>query len=102
MSRLFTVEFSEGVKEDLEGFRAYDRRAILEAIEMQLTHAPHVETRKCKLLRNLVPPFEAIPPIWQLRVGTFRVFYDVNEEARRVQVRAIRRKPSHLKTEEIL
>ena len=49
-----------------------------------------------------MPPFEAILPIWQLRVGIFRVFYDVNEEERRVSIRAIRRKPAHLKTEEIL
>ncbi len=102
MSSLFTLECSEGVKEDLKGLRAYDWRILLEAIETQLTHAPHIETKKRKLLRNLVPPFEAIPPIWQLRVGAFRIFYDVNEEERRVSVRAIRRKPAHLKTEEIL
>ena len=100
--RLLALAFSEGVKADLEGLRAYDCRILLEAIETQLTHAPHVETKKCKLLRNLAPPFEAIPPIWQLRVGAFRVFYDVNEEEHRVYVRAIRRKPAHLKTEEIL
>ena len=102
MSRLFALEWSEGVKEDLGGLRAYDCRIVLEAIETQLTHAPHIETRKRKLLRNLTPPFEAIPPIWQLSVGAFRVFYDVNEEEHRVSVRAIRRKPAHLKTEEIL
>ena len=102
MSRRFAVEFSEGVKKDLAHLRAYDCRILLEAIEMQPTHTPHVETKKRKLLHNLIPPFEAIPPIWQLHVGTFRVFYDVNEEARKVYVRAIRRKPLHLTTEEIL
>ncbi len=102
MSRLFALEFSEEVKEDLEGLRAYDCRILLEAIETQLSHAPHLETKTRKRLRNLVPPFEAIPPIWQLRVGVFRVFYDVNEGERRVSVRAIRRKPAHLNTEEIL
>jgi mRNA-degrading endonuclease RelE of RelBE toxin-antitoxin system len=102
MLRPFRIVFSKGVKEDLESFRAYDRRIVLKAIEMQLTHTPHIETKKCKLLRNLIPPFEAIPPIWQLRVGVFRVFYDVNEGERQVAVRAIRRKPTHLKTEEIL
>jgi len=102
MSRLFVLEFSEGVKKDLAGLRAYDCRILLEAIETQLTRAPHIETKKRKLLRHLVPPFEAIPPIWQLRVGAFRVFYDVNEEEHRVSIRAIRRKPAHLKTEEVL
>lgn len=102
MPRVFTVDFSEGVKKDLEGCRAYDRRILLEAIETHLTREPQVETKRRKFLRNLVPPFEAIPPIWQLRVGMFRVFYDVNEEERRVLIRAIRRKPAHLHTEEIL
>jgi len=102
MARAFELEFSEGVREDLEGLRAYDCRIILEAIETQLTHAPHVETKKRKLLHNLVPPFEAVPPIWQLRVATFRVFYDVNEKERRVSIRAIRRKPAHRSTGEVL
>ena len=98
----FLILFSEGVKGDLEDIRAYDRQILLDAIEAHLTHAPHLETKTRKLLRNLAPPFEAIPPIWQLRVGAFRVLYDVNADERRVYVRAIRRKPAHLKTEEIL
>lgn len=98
----FAISFSEGVKDDLHDLRAYDRRVLLDAIETQLVHMPNVQTRHRKLLHNLVPPFEAIPPIWQLRVGAFRVFYDVNEEERRVYIRAIRRKPAHRNTEEIL
>ncbi|MDP3723577.1 MAG: type II toxin-antitoxin system RelE/ParE family toxin [Candidatus Omnitrophota bacterium] len=98
----FTLVFSEGVKKDLKGLRAYDARILLEAIEIRLAHAPDVETKNRKRLQNLVPPFEAIAPIWQLRVGTFRIFYDINEAERYVSIRAIRRKPAHLNTEEIL
>jgi len=36
------------------------------------------------------------------RVGDWRVFYDVDGEERRVYVRAVRRKPPHRTTEEIL
>ena len=102
MKRPFTIVFAKRVKEDLKGLRAYDRRLLLDTIERQLTQTPNVATTQRKLLHHLVPPFEAIPPIWQLRVGTFRVFYDVSEEERQVYVRAVRRKPPHLKTEEIL
>ncbi len=102
MSGSYAIECSEGVKEDLKGLRAYDRQLLLDAIEAQLAHGPTVETKQRKLLRNLVPPFGAIPPIWQLRVGAFRVFYDVNEADHRVAIRAVRRKPAHLKTEEML
>ena len=102
MAERFEIRLSEGVQGDLKTLRAYDRHKILDAIETQLAHAPNAVTKKRKLLRNLVPPFEAIPPIWQLRVGIFRVFYDVEEVTHRVYVRAIRHKPAHRSTEEIL
>ena len=44
------------------------------------------------------PPLELCPPIWQLRIGDHRVFYDVDEGERRVFVRAVRRKPPHRTT----
>ena len=101
MAARFEIRLSGGVKDDLEELRAYDRRMILDTIETQLSHVPNVATKKRKLLPNLAPPFEAIQPIWQLGVGAFRVFYDVQDEEHRVYVRAIRRKPAHRKVEEI-
>lgn len=98
----FTILFSKSVKQDLRDLRAYDWRIVLDAIETQLSDAPTLETRKRKLLRNLSPPFDAVPPIWQLRVKQFRVFYDVDESWYRVHVRAVREKPAHTHTEEIL
>jgi mRNA-degrading endonuclease RelE of RelBE toxin-antitoxin system len=99
---MFTIEFSKGALEDLAGVRPFDRRRILAAIETRLGHMPTSESRNRKQLRSLVPPFEAVPPIWELRVGDYRVFYDVDEDVRRVYVRAIRRKPPYRRTEGIL
>jgi mRNA-degrading endonuclease RelE of RelBE toxin-antitoxin system len=96
------IEFSEGAFEDLAGVRPFERRRILEAIETQLGKLPTSVSRNRKPLHGLVPPFESVPPVWELRVGDYRIFYDVNEEAHRVYVRAIRRKPPHKRTEEIL
>lgn len=39
-----------------------------------------------------MPPWNKVRLVWQLRVGDFRVFYDVDEARREVVVRAIRRK----------
>jgi mRNA-degrading endonuclease RelE of RelBE toxin-antitoxin system len=50
----------------------------------------------------LVPPWEHVEPVWELRIGEYRVFYDVNEEDLTVAIRAIRHKPPHKTTEEIL
>jgi len=60
------------------------------------------ETRNHKMLPGLQPPWDQELPIWELRVGEYRVFYDVQEQARLVTVRAIRLKSPHKTTEEIL
>jgi hypothetical protein len=75
---------------------------ILAAIDPQLSYEPTAPTRHRKLLVNLIPPWEAVSPIWELRVGEYRVFYDVSEEERMVYVRATRHKPPGKRTEEIL
>jgi len=61
-----------------------------------------VRTRNRKPLANLIPPWTAELPIWELRVGAYRVFYDVSEEEKVVYVRAVRKKPAGTTTEEIL
>jgi mRNA-degrading endonuclease RelE of RelBE toxin-antitoxin system len=99
---MFTIEYSEGVAEDLADLRAFDRKRLLDRIEKQLTHEPIRETKHKKILIGLIPPWEYEEPIWELRVGEHRIFYDVDENAGRVAVRAIRRKPPHKTTEEIL
>lgn len=81
---------------------AYHRGKVLEAIETQLVSEPAIPTRNRKPLVNLIPPWTADPPIWELRVGDYRVFYDVSDEESVVYVRAIRRKPRGIRTEDIL
>jgi mRNA-degrading endonuclease RelE of RelBE toxin-antitoxin system len=90
------------VEQDLRRIQADHRSMILENIEKMLPHEPTVETRNRKQLVNLVPPFEAVPPVWELRIRDYRVFYDVSEQERIVYVRAVRRKPAHRSTGEIL
>ncbi len=99
---MFTIEFSEAVAEDLADLRAFDRKQILGQIDIQLIHQPTAETRNKKKLVGLDPSWEHAGPVWELRVGEFRVFYAVDEEEARVTVRAIRHKPPHKTIEEIL
>ena len=79
---------------------APDRSQILDEIDIQLTHEPVRETRNRKVLVGLVPPWEHVPPVWELRIGDYRVFYDVHEKEKMVMVRAIRHKPPHKTTGE--
>jgi mRNA-degrading endonuclease RelE of RelBE toxin-antitoxin system len=99
---MFQIEYSASVSDDLADLNARDRKTILDRIDEQLSHEPTRKSRNKKEITGLIPPWDHEPPIWQLRVGEFRVFYDVDESTERVYVRAIRHKPPHKTTEEIL
>ena len=99
---VFSIRLAADVVKDLKKLSAYQRTSVLDEIEKQLKHGPTSPSRHRKLLVDLLPPWEAEPPIWELRIGDFRVFYDVNDEERTVYVRAVRRKPAGQTTEDIL
>lgn len=99
---MYSIKYAEDVWEDLSELRAFDRSELLDRIEKQLLHQPTQETRNKKILAGLTPPWKDVLPVWQLRSGEFRVFYDVDEQDKCVTVRAIRRKPPHATTGQIL
>ena len=66
--------------------RKRDQRIIVNAIANQLSHQPDQTTQHRKLLEdNLLAP-------WELRVGDFRIFYDVDREDELVVIVAIGQK----------
>lgn len=82
----FDIEFSARARENLLQFRKRDQQIILDAISVQLTHQPNHPTRhRNRLEENPLAP-------WELRVGDFRVFYDVIPEVRKVVVVAVGQK----------
>jgi len=99
---VFEIRFAEGVEQDLRKIRSFYRKQILDAIEEQLTHEPSMITKNRKRLDNLVSPWETAALIWELRIGEYRVFYDVSDAESVVYVRAVRRKPPGTKTEDIV
>jgi mRNA interferase RelE/StbE len=71
----YELRYSDEAVNQLKGFRAFDRAAILAEIEQILMVNPTLESKpKVKLLR------QPAPTQYRLRVGDFRVFYDVAEE----------------------
>jgi len=98
---VFEVRFAEDVEDDLRKIRIYYRNQILDAIEERLAHEPGTRTRNRKLLENLIPPWQTVAPIWELRIGEYRVVYDISPTESGVYVRAVRRKPLGTKTEDI-
>jgi len=99
---MYAIRFARDTATDLKKIKPYYRQRILDEIDNQLSSEPTTPTEHRKQLMDLVPPWPAEPPIWQLSVGDYRVFYDVDEGEATVYVRAVREKPAGKTTEEIL
>jgi len=78
----YQIVLAEQAVQDFRQLSARDRSSIRDALERQLRYEPAKESRSgIKRLRGTVRPQ------YRLRVGDFRVFYDVVEGA--VEVLAI-------------
>jgi len=99
---MYEIKYGGEFLSNLKELSASRRREVLGTIGEQLIHQPTQETRNKKVLKGLNPPWDHDDPIWELRIGEHRVFYDVDDAAKWVTVRALRHKPSHKTTEEIL
>ena len=68
----FEIRLVRSADGDIAGYGAHERRAILDGIGRYLEVDADVETRRRKRLRpNPVAP-------WELRMGVFRVFYEIH------------------------
>ena len=80
---MFHLEITESARDDLRFLQPFEQRRILDAIAQQLPNEPLTATRHRKPLR----PNDL--SAWELRVGKYRIFYDVEEESATVRVKAI-------------
>ena len=77
------IEFTDDAKVDFSFFTAFERKIMLDNIKRQLTYEPLVETKNRKNLGD-----NPISP-WELRIGKYRVFYEVIENRVTVSVVAV-------------
>ncbi len=86
----YEIAFSEEARAHLWGFTAGERKVILGRVGALLSSEPERETRNLKVLRpNPLSKYE-------LRIGTFRVFFEVDREKDEVLVLAVGRKEGNL------
>jgi mRNA-degrading endonuclease RelE of RelBE toxin-antitoxin system len=80
----YRIEYSPEVEHHLRVLTGRQRKAVLDAVERQLVHQPTVETKNRKPMRpNPIAP-------WELRIGSLRVYYDVEEKPEfTVAIRAV-------------
>jgi mRNA-degrading endonuclease RelE of RelBE toxin-antitoxin system len=86
----YRIEVTEEAKIDLSHYTAFERKLIVSEIREQLTDQPLVETRNRKLLRD--NPIAA----WELRIGKYRVFYEVNNPAKMVGIVSVGHKEHNI------
>lgn len=101
-SFVYEILYAPEVEKDIGRLSAFRQKEILDRIEKQLSHLPTFSTRNKKLIKGIKPPWTEKDGFWQLRIGEYRIFYDVNEENMQVVIRAIRHKPPHKTTEEVI
>jgi mRNA-degrading endonuclease RelE of RelBE toxin-antitoxin system len=71
----YDIIFSPIAAQDLRSLSAFERSQVRDAIERHLRHQPkHISRSRIKRLRGFSKPQ------YRLRVGDFRVFYDVVEK----------------------
>ena len=80
---MYTIEYTQRALEDLITLKKHEQSEILDAVDAQLMYEPTVEVRNRKRMRP--NPYAA----WELRVGDFRVLYDVNERVRIVEIQRV-------------
>jgi mRNA interferase RelE/StbE len=78
---VYTINLKRSAIADLDAMRKYDATQIADAMERHLLYHPTKESQsRIKRLRGIDNPD------YRLRIGDYRVFYVVDEDARRVDV----------------
>jgi mRNA-degrading endonuclease RelE of RelBE toxin-antitoxin system len=80
---MFEIELTESASDDLRFLQKSDSRHIVAEIERHLSFEPCTPTLRRKALRP--NPLST----WELPIGNFRVFYDVDKGANIVVIRAV-------------
>ncbi len=80
---MFEIRFTVEALDDLRAYNKHDRARTLDQIDACLKHEPGRDTMNNKVLRpNRLAERE-------LRIGRFRIFYDIDDERSVVRIVAI-------------
>jgi mRNA-degrading endonuclease RelE of RelBE toxin-antitoxin system len=80
MADPYTINVTDGAAGDLEALSTYAQRIVIDGLALHLRHQPMQGTRR------IVPLRPNPVATWELRLGDYRVLYDVDEASRMVTV----------------
>ena len=80
----YRIEYSPDTEDHFRVLTARQQVSVLNTVEKQLKYHPAIETRNRKPMRpNPIAP-------WELRIGTLRVYYDIEDDQEHVvYIRAV-------------
>lgn len=77
----YEIRYASEAVEDLKRLRAFDQRRVMDAVAAFLTYEPRRVSRS--RIKAMVKPFWSQ---YRLRIDEFRVYYDVDDAPRVVNV----------------
>ena len=80
---MFEIKLTEEAIEDLRWFKKAEQSYLVGELESVVSPEPTTENRNRKQLR---PNHLAE---WELRIGDFRVFYDVDQQNKLIKIEAV-------------
>jgi mRNA-degrading endonuclease RelE of RelBE toxin-antitoxin system len=92
----YEIRYACEAVQDIRGLRKFDQRKVLDGIEIYLSHQPKFLSRS--RIKAMSQPFWSN---YRLRVDDFRVYYDVNDEKRIVNVLRVLMKTTDQTPEEM-
>jgi mRNA interferase RelE/StbE len=80
-SEPYEIRYAGEAVADLRGMRPFDRRKVVDGIELHLVHQPKFVSKS--RIKAMIQPFWCQ---YRLRIDDFRIYYDVDDSGRAVNV----------------
>jgi mRNA-degrading endonuclease RelE of RelBE toxin-antitoxin system len=80
---MYDIVYTAEALEDLEWFRKHEQNEIVDGVDQQLRYQPTLETRNRKRMRR------SEQAEWELRIGDFRVLYNVDGQVQIVEIQRV-------------
>jgi len=88
---MYAIEFSEEAEKDLKWFTRREQNIILDGIKTNLRYEPMrvtINQKPCRQEPNQIAD-------WELRIGIYRIYYNIEESVQVVAIERIGEKPNN-------